>query len=187
MLLLVGSLGLIVHAHEAVPDLAALAASCVAFAFLMTPGSQPLKTGAAFGAALGVAFLSTGPVVPAVLGASALLAHFACDEWRTSRAPRFLGAAVLAFAVLAVSWPLALWLRAPELARDWWFGATHARGDFLENLRYYLTTASWFAWPPGRRGRCAGNGARRACSCRSRPHCSACWRSPGPGRSRTST
>ena len=147
MLLLIGSLGLIVHAHEAVPDLAALAASCVAFAFLMTPGSQPLKTGAAFGAALGVAFLSTGPVVPAVLGASALLAHLACDEWRTSRAPRFLGAAVLAFALLAVSWPLALWLRAPELARDWWFGATHARGDFLENLRYYLTTASWFAWP----------------------------------------
>ena len=147
MLLLVGSLGLIVHAHEAVPDLAALAASCVAFAFLMTPGSQPLKTGAAFGAALGVAFLSTGPVVPAVLGISALLAHVACDEWRTSRAPRFLGAAVLAFAVLAVSWPLALWLRSPELARDWWFGATHARGDFLENLRYYLTTASWFAWP----------------------------------------
>ena len=39
-LLLIGSLGLMVHAHEAVPDLAALAAACAAFAFLMTPGSQ---------------------------------------------------------------------------------------------------------------------------------------------------
>jgi 4-amino-4-deoxy-L-arabinose transferase-like glycosyltransferase len=58
-LLLIGSLGLLVHAHEAVPDLAALAASCVAFAFLMTPGSRPARTGAAFGAALGIAFLST--------------------------------------------------------------------------------------------------------------------------------
>jgi 4-amino-4-deoxy-L-arabinose transferase-like glycosyltransferase len=146
-LLLIGSLGLIVHAHEAVPDLAALAASCVAFAMLMTPGTNPLKTGAGFGVALGVAFLSTGLVVPAVLGASALIAHLACDDWRTARAPRFLGAAALAFAVVAASWPVALYLRSPEHAQAWWYAATHARGDFLGNLRYYLTTASWFAWP----------------------------------------
>ena len=43
--------------------------------------------------------------------------------------------------------PLALALRAPELAQAWWQGATRARGDFGENLRYYLGTASWFAWP----------------------------------------
>ena len=147
MLLLIGSLGLFSHAHEAVPDLAALAASCAAFAFLMTPGANPFKTGAAFGAALGIAFLSTGIVVPAVLGASALVGYLVCDEWRTPRAPRFLGAALLAFALLASSWPLALWLRSPELAQSWWYAATHAHDEFLPNLRYYLTTASWFAWP----------------------------------------
>jgi len=146
-LLLIGSLGLMVHAHEAVPDLAALAASCVAFAFLMTPGSRPGKTGAAFGAALGVAFLSNGPAMPLVLGASALAAHLACDEWRTPRAPRFLGAALAAFLAIACSWPIALQLRSAELAQAWWQGATHARGDFLANLLYYLKTASWFAWP----------------------------------------
>jgi len=146
-LLLIGSLGLMVHAHEAVPDLAALAAACAAFAFLMTPGANPFKTGAAFGAALGIAFLSTGIVVPAVLGASALAGYLLCDEWRTSRAPRFFCAALLAFVLLASSWPLALWLRSPELAQSWWFGATHSHGEFIANLRYYLTTASWFAWP----------------------------------------
>ena len=146
-LLLIGSLGLMVHAHEAVPDLAALAATCAAFAFLMTPGANPFKTGAAFGAALGIAFLSTGIVVPAVLGASALVGCLVCDEWRTPRAPRFLGAALLAFALLAASWPLALWLRSPELAQSWWYDATHARDEFLPNLRYYLITASWFTWP----------------------------------------
>ncbi len=147
VLLLLGSVGLIVHAHEAVPDLATLAASCAGLAFLVQSNGKEVKAGLAFGASLGVAFLSTGPVVPSVLIATALLAHLACDEWRGARALRFLAPAAGAFLVLAVSWPLALALRAPELAQSWWAGATHARGGFGENLRYYLSTASWFAWP----------------------------------------
>ncbi len=146
-LLLMGSIGLMVHAHEAVPDLAALAASCAGLSFLFQSKKKNARTGLAFGACLGLAFLATGPLAPAALGAAALLAHLACDEWRNARAPRFLGAAALAFLVLAVSWPLALYLRAPELAPSWWFTATHARGEFWPNLRYYLSTASWFAWP----------------------------------------
>jgi hypothetical protein len=35
----------------------------------------------------------------------------------------------------------------PELAQAWWQAATQPRGDFGDNLRYYLSTASWFAWP----------------------------------------
>jgi len=146
-LLLVGAVGLMVHAHEAVPDLATLAASCAALFFLVISNKKPIKTGLAFGASLGIAFLSTGPVVPAVLGATALLAHLACDEWRNARAPRFLAAAAGAFAVIALSWPLALYLRAPDLAQSWWFGASHPRGEFAPNLRYYLSIASWFTWP----------------------------------------
>ena len=146
-LLLVGSVGLIVHAHEAVPDLAALAAGCAALAFLMSSHRKPAWRGLAFGASLGIAFLSTGPVVPAVLGATALLAHLACDEWRNARALRFLAAAAGAFLVIALSWPLTLYLRAPELAQSWWFGASHPRDEFAANLRYYISVASWFTWP----------------------------------------
>ena len=146
-LLLLGSVGLIVHAHEAVPDLATLAASCAALCFLMLSREKKAKHGLAFGASLGIAFLSTGPVMPVVLGATALVAHLVCDDWRNARAWRFFGAALAAFAVLAVSWPLALALRSPELAQAWWHGATHARGEFGANLRYYLAVASWAAWP----------------------------------------
>ena len=146
-LLLVGCIGLIVHAHEAVPDLATLAVSCAALCFLLSAGRRPVKAGMAFGASLGVAFLSTGPLVPLVLGAVAVLAHAVCDEWRTAKAFRFLGAAAGAFAALAASWPLALYLRSPELAQAWWYTATHPRGDFGANLRYYLAIASWFTWP----------------------------------------
>jgi 4-amino-4-deoxy-L-arabinose transferase-like glycosyltransferase len=146
-LLLVGSIGLMVHAHEAVPDLAALAATCAALAFLVFSRRKPARNGLAFGAALGIAFLSTGPLVPAVIGTAALLAHLACDEWRNARALRFLVPAAVAFAVVAASWPLVLYLRSPEIAQSWWFGATHPIGEFWPNLRYYLSVSSWFAWP----------------------------------------
>ena len=146
-LLLVGSVGLIVHAHEAVPDLAALAAMCAALLFLVTSHRKPARSGLAFGASLGVAFLSIGPVVPAVMGATALLAFLACDEWRSVRALRFIGAAMAVFAVIAICWPLALYLRAPGLLQDWWAGASQPRGEFAPNLRYYISIASWFTWP----------------------------------------
>ena len=60
---------------------------------------------------------------------------------------RFLGAAAGAFLVPAAAWPIALYLRSPELAQSWWYGAAHARGEFGANLGYYLATAAWFAWP----------------------------------------
>ncbi|HTK12305.1 MAG TPA: glycosyltransferase family 39 protein, partial [Xanthobacteraceae bacterium] len=56
-LLLIGSVGLMVHAHEAVPDLATLAASCFALLALLS-NEKPLRNGILFGVALGLAFLS---------------------------------------------------------------------------------------------------------------------------------
>jgi len=146
-LLLVGAIGLVVHAHEAVPDLATLAATCAALAFLVFPRKRPIRAGLAFGASLGIAFLSTGPLMPAVIGTTALLAHLVCDDWRNARALRFLAAAAAAFVLIAGSWPLVLALRAPEIAQSWWSAASQPRGEFLPNLRYYLSIASWFAWP----------------------------------------
>jgi 4-amino-4-deoxy-L-arabinose transferase-like glycosyltransferase len=145
-LLLIGSVGLMVHAHEAVPDLAALAATCGALFFLFA-GLRTWLSGLGFGVSLGAAFLSAGPVMPIVLLAAVALAHLACDEWRNARAALFLAPAAAAFLASAASWPVALWLRAPGLASGWWFDAWHGRGDFLANLQYYLGTASWATWP----------------------------------------
>lgn len=146
-LLLIGSVGLMVHAHEAVPDLATLGASCAALFFLLQKDSKPVFGGALFGLALGLAFLSTGPVAPAVLLVTAVLAHGVCAEWRGARAASFLIPAAIVLVVVGGSWPFALWLKEPELARAWWFGAWYPRGEFLANLRYYLATASWATWP----------------------------------------
>jgi 4-amino-4-deoxy-L-arabinose transferase-like glycosyltransferase len=146
-LLLIGSIGLLVHAHEAIPDLAGLAAICAAFAVLARAHHRPLFKGAAFGTALGLAALGGSWIVPAALAAAVLVAHAVCAPWRSGKALPFLVAAGCAAALVAASWPLALAQRAPELLGPWWDLATHTRGEFWPNLRYFLVTASWFAWP----------------------------------------
>ncbi len=146
-LFIVGAIGLIVHAHEALPDLAGMAAACGAFAALARAARRPLAMGAAFGAALGIAFLSTGFVVPAALGAAALAAHLVCDEWRTRRGAAFIAAGALVMLAIGASWPLALWLRSPKLLAEWWSLTTELQGTFPGNLRYLLVAASWFVWP----------------------------------------
>ncbi len=146
-LLVVGSIGFMVHAHEAVPELAALAALAAAYAVLRRAHARPLVDGAALGAALGLAFLATGPVAPAALALAVAAAHAACPEWRSWRAPPFLAAAALVGALVAASWPWVLAARAPGLVGEWWAGAVLLQGSPLENLRYFLATGSWFAWP----------------------------------------
>jgi 4-amino-4-deoxy-L-arabinose transferase-like glycosyltransferase len=147
VLLLAGSVGFIVHAHEALSDLASLAAACGAFAALPLAGRRPLAAGAAFGAALGLAFLSTGFVVPLALAAAVLAAHLACDEWRTRRGAAFVAVALLVALAIGASWPLALWQRSPSLFGEWWSHTARLRGSFAHNLGYYVVLASWFAWP----------------------------------------
>ncbi len=146
-LLLIGSIGLIVHAHEAVPDLAGLAAICAAYAVLPRAHHRPLLKGAAFGAALGLAALGGSWIVPAALAAAVLIAHAVCAPWRNGKALAFLVASGCAAALVAASWPLALAQRAPALVGPWWYLATHTQGDLWPNLRYFLVTVTWFAWP----------------------------------------
>ena len=146
VLLLLGSVGLIVHAHETIPDHAALAASSAAFAALVHFPRRPLAAGAAFGAALGLAFLATGIVVPLGLFLAALATGAAALEWRSRGHLVALALATLLFALIAAAWPAALHLRHPEFARSWWAMVTAER-DYAANLRYFLGILSWFAWP----------------------------------------
>ena len=146
-LLAIGSVGLLVHAHEALPELAALAATCAAFAALPRAHARPALSGAGFGAALGLMFLALGPVMPVALALAVLAAHGACTRWRNWRALRFLAAAALAAALVGASWPWTLAARAPDLYAAWWAIALQSQGLPLENLRYFLATGGWFTWP----------------------------------------
>ena len=147
MLLLLGSVGLMVHAHEALPEIGSLAAMCGALATLPHAVRRPLAAGALFGLALGLAALSAISAAPFALLIAVVIAHVACPEWRTPRAVGFLAAAIVVGVVVCCSWPLALYLREPELFALWRVLAWQPLGDIGSNLRFFLVTGSWFAWP----------------------------------------
>jgi 4-amino-4-deoxy-L-arabinose transferase-like glycosyltransferase len=147
LLLLLGSVGLMVHAHEAVPELATLAALCGALAAMPRAASDPLAAGTGFGAALSAAFLSSNWVPPAALFVAVAAAHFACPEWRTRSGVLFIAVSALIAGVTAALWPLALGSRSPELFAAWWAVVLVPQEGFLANLRYFVGTGSWFAWP----------------------------------------
>src|SRR6185295_6538939 len=99
------------------------------------------------GLALGGAFLSTGFTNPLALFAAAVLAHLASPQLRTRTSLPFLGTALAVALAVSVTWPLALWLRSPEMLDAWWQTGVRAAGEPLANLRYFLTVGVWFAWP----------------------------------------
>jgi 4-amino-4-deoxy-L-arabinose transferase-like glycosyltransferase len=146
-LLLLGSVGLIVHAHEAVPELASLAALCGAFASLRHAALRPYAAGAGFGIGIGVALLSASWVPPLALLAAVALAHAVCPAWRTRAAVPFIGLSLLIALLLGFSWPLALGMRSPQLFAEWWTVVAEPQGTLAGNLRYFLGAGSWFGWP----------------------------------------
>ena len=147
LLVLLGSIGLVVHAHEALPELAALAALCGALAALPHAARRPLPAGALFGAALGFAALSAMWISPAALLVAVIAAHVLCPEWRTRSAWVFVPVSLLVALAVAASWPVALAWREPETFALWRHVAWQPIGDPAANLRYFLVTGSWFAWP----------------------------------------
>ena len=146
-LILLGSLGLMVHAHEALPELASLAALGAGFAVLPHAERRPLKAGALLGAALGLAFLAAGWIAPAALAAALAIAHLACPEWRNRPRALFLATALVVGAAISGAWLAALALRSPDALREWSAFAAQRQGEPFGNLRSLLSNTAWFAWP----------------------------------------
>jgi hypothetical protein len=59
----------------------------------------------------------------------------------------FLAVSLLVALFIAASWPLLLYARAPDAFALWRAVAWQPLGDPVDNLRYFLATGSWFAWP----------------------------------------
>lgn len=147
MLLVLGAVGLMVHAHEVLPELAALAALAGAFAALPHAARRPLLAGLAFGAALGLAALSAHWIPPLALGVAVIAAALVSPAWRASGAWRFLAVAVPAALIIAASWPVALAWQAPQAFAEWKSLNVPVYSRPLDGLRFYLSTGSWFTWP----------------------------------------
>jgi 4-amino-4-deoxy-L-arabinose transferase-like glycosyltransferase len=146
-LILLGCVGLLVHAHEGLPELAALAAMCGALTALPYAAARPIAAGAAFGVTLGVAALSASWIVPVGMAIAVIAAHFVAPEWRTRGGVAFLAVSLAIGFALALAWPIALAMRSGDLFAQWWAIASTREGALGANARHFLSTASWFTWP----------------------------------------
>jgi 4-amino-4-deoxy-L-arabinose transferase-like glycosyltransferase len=146
-LLVLGSVGLMVHAHEAVPELATLAALCGALAALPRAGTHPVGAGLAFGAGVGAGLMSSHWSAPAALFIAVLVAHVVCPAWRRRSAVLFLAVSLLVAGVIGAIWPFSLGSRSPQLFAEWWGEVSQPADSIMANLRYYFGAGSWFGWP----------------------------------------
>lgn len=150
-LILAGSIGFIFHAHEAQPMLAALTAHAAAYWGLAMLPRLPRRGAGIFGAALGGTFLAGG-VLPALLLLPVALAALWRMRANGDRPPLATPLLVLAAAATAVAapWLLAMQIASPSHVSLFWRDELRALGilpEALNNIRRYLGTLAWYAWP----------------------------------------
>ncbi len=152
-LLFIGCLGLLLRAHEMLPDLAGVFGLAVALYGLALARRRPAAGGAVAGIGAGLAFLGGGflPLLMAVVLAAVL--PLASPLWAGRRYALTAAMAALAAAPLVGGWLAALahasppalapWL-ASALATPW--GELFAH-DEAPQVTYFVRNLPWYAWP----------------------------------------
>ncbi len=148
MLVLLGSLGLLVHAHELLGELGMLFGQALALNGAALAPRKPHKGAVTLGLGLAAAVLSKGPLFAIAPAATALLVWPLSARWRTRRYAIGLAEALAAFAA-----PLALWgaLIAVKVPADGaaWYAAQWPGFSLptIDTMLYHLQVLSWSAWP----------------------------------------
>lgn len=149
-LLTLGSLGLVLHAHEMQPMIAVMTMQAMTLAGLALVPTRPALGSLQAAAGATLAFLAGG-LAGLALTLPLFLAVVATSP--ECRNPRASGGLILgltlALAAIAI-WPLILHYQAPELLAQWWrvewlgFGKAPIATSELTLL---LESIGWFAWP----------------------------------------
>lgn len=151
-IILIGCLGLLIHAHELFSGLALLAACAMMLFGYAKSLRHPVIAGIAIGSGVGIGFMTNDfTALTLFLLISTMLLSF--SAWRTRTYFTSLGVALI-FALPWISiWPILLYQQSPELFMLWawdsnierWLDFVR-RGNFPAPL-HYLKTLLWFAWP----------------------------------------
>lgn len=149
-LLVLGTLGLLIHAHEFQPVLALLACSAAAFLGFAEFLSRPRRGALIAGIAIGCAFLSAGVYAVAMLMPLWLLLPGTCAECRGPERLRalLLGATVAAGIITA--WAILIGILRPDHARAFWQLELDRIAPHLAHAtrpRDLLQLFGWFLWP----------------------------------------
>ncbi len=153
VLLFIGCLGLLLRAHEMMPDLAGLAGVSLGLYGLILSARKPRLGGLAAGLGIGMAFLGNGFLSASLLVTTMALLPAASPFWRTRGYAVAMGIALLAAAPLVAAWPLALAHAAPGSLQAWFAAATASRwsgpmgNDQFSDLVYFARVLPWYACP----------------------------------------
>ena len=148
VLVLLGCLGLLVHAHETLAEISMLAGQALAWYGIAVARSKPYRGAWFLGLGLTVAALSKG--MPAVLApiAVALAAPLVSQAWRRREYLPALTQALLIFAVLGGGW-LALAENSVTGFLSGWQSANAAQFAVppAPVFGFWGRTLAWAAWP----------------------------------------
>ena len=151
-IILIGCLGMLVHAHEILTDNTLIAGCAMMLYGYALSLRRPKLAGVLIGIGLGIGFMSKGFVAPMLflLISSSLLLF---RNWRTRAYFTTLAFALLCAFPWFVIWPYLLFQESPQLFIEWiwtrnigrWFSYAGS-GNFRESF-YYLKSLPWLAWP----------------------------------------
>ena len=144
MLVLLGCLGLLVHAHETMAELGLLAGLALSWHGIALAPRKSCKGGVALGTGLLIAFLCKGfsGIAAPILTSLAVFAF--SSHWRTKAFAVSLG---ISLGVLLL--PIAIWLLLAGNLGQQWITAQSAVYSLptLQGGAYYLKVLTWAAWP----------------------------------------
>ncbi|OIQ98469.1 undecaprenyl phosphate-alpha-4-amino-4-deoxy-L-arabinose arabinosyl transferase [mine drainage metagenome] len=151
-IILIGCLGMLLHAHEILTDNTLITGCAMMLYGYALSLRRTILAGVLIGTGLGIGFMSKGFIAPMLfLLISIGLLFF--RNWRTRAYFTALGVALLCALPWLIVWPWLLFQRSPDLFIEWawtrnigrWF--SYARnGNFRETF-YYLKALPWMAWP----------------------------------------
>jgi 4-amino-4-deoxy-L-arabinose transferase-like glycosyltransferase len=152
-LLLISTLGLMLHGHYMITDIALTAGMAIAFYGLFRSRESAGWGGLWLGTGAGLAFMSKGLLGPGILGLSTLTLPFLFAPWRTKVYLKALAVALVAVMPWLQVWPSALYLRDPELFMRWFWDNNFGRylgfvelGPPAKDL-FWLRTFPWVTFP----------------------------------------
>ncbi|NSL56542.1 ArnT family glycosyltransferase [Uliginosibacterium aquaticum] len=149
-MLMLGSLGLLIHAHEMQPQivLTATLAACLQGLTLMR--SAPTRGALLTGAASGAAFLAGGLPGLFLCLPLWLLTPACSSEYRTRSFLLAYRHALWPLVLLVSLWPLALAVWQPDFLHAWWaheLAAILPHAGHLQRGKDFANLIGWFTWP----------------------------------------
>ena len=150
-LIMIGTLGLFVHAHEVLAENGALAGMALAWYGLARARGNAIRGGLWFGLGIAIALWTKGPTPAIPVIVAALASPLLGSAWRTRAQVQFLAISAAIVLVVAFGWYAALHAQNAALPLAWWqtqydIFANPTWERALEQLQL-LSWATWPAWP----------------------------------------